>query len=390
MTLLSEQPQAEQPQNLSPKIEMTSSTESYARFVVEPLAQGFGVTLGNALRRVLLNSLPGTAITSVHIENVEHEYSMLPHVREDMIDFLLNVKGIRVHSLLGGSGTLRLEVNGRSGVVTAGDIEPSGQFEVVNPEHALLHLDNADAKISIEFHVDSGTGFRTAETEEGQAIGVLPVDAIFTPIRRANFEVEATRVGQVTDYDRLILEVWTDKTILPQDAVQQAAQIVIEHLGPFASLGQPEVVPGEQEGASQIVPDSMVSMVVEDLKLSSRTQNSLRRGSLAMVGQVLERTADELLALRNFGDRSLDELFEKLREIGVPIPEADDDHGWRRNPLAQLFQEDGEEEGIAVEAEPEVAPTVYSAGGDEEAAEEEVDLSSFSRRSFAPDDESED
>jgi hypothetical protein len=198
----------------------------------------------------------------------------------------------------------------------------------------------------------------------------------------------------VTDYDRLILEVWTDKTITPQDAVQNAARIVIEHLDPFARLSEKPSAVIDQGGISQAVPENLAAMPVEGLKLTSRTQNSLRRGNLALVGQVLERTVEELLALRNFGDRSLTELIEKLRENGVPIPENSEDRGWEKLPLAVLFltrAEDSEEEQV-VETEPEPQLSVYSAGGDgdTETAEEEVDLSAFSRRSFAPDDEDED
>ena len=393
MTLVSEENPVE-PQNLVPKIAVATATESYGRFVVEPLEQGFGMTLGSALRRVLLNALPGVAITAVQIESVQHEYSMLPHVQEDMIDFLLNVKAIRIRSITGRPGILRLEVSGRAGPVTAGDIGPSSDFVIVNPEQPLLHLDNAEAKIFIEFHVEAGVGYKLAEAREEQVIGLLPLDAIFSPIRRANFEVEATRVGQVTDYDRLILEVWTDKTITPQDAVQNAARIVIEHLDPFARLLEEPSVVTERDGISQAVPENLATMPVEGLKLTSRTQNSLRRGNLALVGQVLERTAEELLALRNFGDRSLAELFEKLRESGVPIPESSDDRGWEKVPLAMLFQAETEglEEEQAVDAATEPPLTVYSAGGDGDAEEEEgeVDLSVFSRRSFAPDEEDED
>jgi DNA-directed RNA polymerase subunit alpha len=375
-------------QSLAPKIVVAAATESYGRFVVEPLQPGFGATLGNALRRVLLNSLPGASITAVQIEGVQHEYSMLPGIQEDMIDFLLNVKGVRLRSLTGRPGVLRLEINGREGAVTAGDIQPSGELQIVNPEHVLLHLDSAQAHVSIEFHVETGVGYRPAETHNGQVIGLLPVDAVFTPIRRANFEVEPTRVGQFTDYDRLILEVWTDKTISPQDAVQRSAAILLEHLHPFASLGQPVAAGNERSSVSQVIPESLAAMPVEDLKLSSRTQNSLRRGNLATVGQVLEKTAEELLALRNFGDRSLDELFEKLREIGIPVPDADQDRTWRKSPLATLLQEDGQVPAPVATDEDYEPPTAYSAGGDE-AEEEEVDVRAFSRRSFAPDDSEE-
>ncbi len=374
---------------------VAESSESYARFIVEPLAQGFGTTLGNAMRRVLLNSLPGAAITAVQIGGVQHEYSTLPHVQEDMIDFMLNVKAIRLRTLTGRSGVLRLELSGRTGPVTAGDLLPSGEYEIVNPELVLLHLDSPDADISIEFHAESGVGYQPAESRDDQVIGMLPVDALFTPIRRANFEVEATRVGQVTDYDRLILEVWTDNTITPQDAVQQSAGIIHQHLQPFTSLGRAVAdEPLPLSTSHTAVPDTLRLMAVEELKLSSRTQNSLRRGNLASVGEVLQRSADELLNLRNFGVRSLEELLAKFSSLGIPIPEEDDERPWRKEPIAALFDAEAMPAPAEVDTEDTRTSdltTVYSS--DQEAAdedEEEVNLDSFSRRTFDPEDEDDD
>ena len=385
-------------ESLTPHIEVATSTNSYGRLVIEPLAQGFGGTLGSALRRVLLSSLSGAAVTAVQIEGVQHEYSTLPFVREDVIDILLNVKGIRLRSLTGRSGILRLDVSGRTGAITAGDIERSGEFQIVNPSHVLLHVDTPEARVAIEFHVETGTGYKPAVNQEGQVIGLLPVDAIFTPIRRANFEVRATRVGQVIDFDRLILEVWTDTTISPEDAVRQGAQILLDQLGPFAALGQPLVAVETGGKTSAAVPVGLALMPIEDLKLSSRTQNSLRRGNIATVGQVLEKTSDELLALRNFGDRSLDELFEKLREMGIRIPAAGDDRQWRKDPLAALLEPKSAAVASALDAAsdaPEEAlpaePTVYSAGGgDSDESEAAIDPGTFARRTFSPDEDEDD
>ena len=391
MTLTTESDiQIEPGANLAPEITTDRSQESYGRFIIEPLSQGFGVTLGNAIRRVLLNSLPGLAITAVRIEGAQHEYSTLPHIREDMVDFLLNVKDIRIQSLTGRSGTLRLDVGGREGPIRAGDVQRHGDYTIVNPDLVLLNADSGEASLSVEFTVEQGTGFRAALTQLEDPIGVLPVDAIFTPIRRANFEVEATRVGQVTDFDKLILEVWTDGTISPEEAVRKGTRIIIDQLQPFAALGEPAAVAdGQQTGAS--VPDSLSSITVEDLRLSTRTQNSLRRGSLATVGHVLERSPQELLELRNFGEQSLNELIDRLREIGVPVPEDDEDRAWRRMPLATLVpvpegaasaggeqpQGEGDEDGQAV----------YSMRPDEGISE--VDLTHYSRRSFDPEEEEE-
>ena len=387
MTFATDIPDPE-PQRLQPKIVVSDESESYGRFVIEPLAQGFGVTLGNALRRVLLNALPGTAITSVRIDGVDHEYSTLKNVQEDMIDFLLNVKGIRLKSISGNAGSLRLEVKDRAGLITAGDLEPNGDVEIVNPEHPLLNLDNNKAKISMEFSFESGTGFIPADDQNSEIIGILPVDAIFTPIKRSNFQVEATRVGQVTDYDRLILEIWTDGTMSAEDAVKQSAAIMVDQLGPFVSLGLPQPEEEEEEEESDILPPGMGGLLIEDMKLSSRTQNSLRRGNLTMLGEVLEHSPEELLALRNFGDRSLQELIGKLKELGVPVIDGATTRGWRKKRFIELFtqEDDDEDQTLDDKISMEPAGVVYSTGGDDE--EEEVDISSFSTRSFAPDDES--
>ncbi len=374
----------------APEITTDRSRESYGRFIIEPLSRGFGVTLGNAIRRVLLNSLPGVAITAVRIDGTQHEYSTLPHIREDMVDFLLNVKGIRVRSITGRAGTMRLDVSGREGPITAGDIQRHGDYTIVNPDLVLLNSDSTEARMDIEFTIEQDTGFRAAETQPESPIGLLPVDAIFTPIRRANFEVEATRVGQVTDFDKLILEVWTDGTISPEEAVRTGTQIIIDQLQPFAALGEPAAVPGEQR-ASVSVPNSLSSITVEDLRLSTRTQNSLRRGNLATVGHVLERSAQELLDLRNFGEQSLNELTERLREFGIPVPDSDADRTWRRVPLAVLIpaaEAATSAEGGRPQSSDTVADangqTVYSMRPDEDVAE--VDLTHYSRRSFDPDD----
>ena len=388
MTLMTEveSPTDSDIRRLAPEVTVVTATESYGRFVIEPLSRGFGVTLGNAIRRVLLNSLPGMAITAVQIEGTQHEYSTLPGVREDMVDFLLNVKGIRIQSISGRTGTLRLDIGGRTGAVTAGDIQRHGDLTVVNPDLVLLHTDGPDAKISVEFHVEPGSGFRAAEGQVEGPIGVLPVDAIFTPIRRANFEVEPTRVGQVTDYDRLILEVWTDGAISAQDAVQKGTQIIVEQLAPFVALGQTGVEGGGQRMA-MAVPESLASVPVEDLQLSTRTQNSLRRGNLSTVGHVLERSALELLGLRNFGEQSLNELMDKLRGIGVAVPEDGEDRAWRRMPLAALAPSAESGSGTSGENAP-AGPAVYSMHPDEGVGE--VDLTHFSQRSFGPEDDEDD
>ncbi len=390
MTLITEaELQTDPGVSLVPEITIDRSEKDYVRFAIEPLSQGFGVTLGNAIRRVLLNSLPGVAITSVRIEGTYHEYSTLPHIREDMVDFLLNVKDIRIQSLTGRPGTLRLDVSKRAGDITAGDIQPHGDYTIVNPGLVLLTADSAEAELSIEFTVEQGTGFRAAETSLEDPIGILPVDAVFTPIRRANFEVEATRVGQVTDFDRLVLEVWTDGTITPEEAVRKGTQIIIEQLQPFASLGE-SVDPAAGQEPGLRVPSSLSSITVEALNLSTRTQNSLRRGNLATVGHVLEKSAQELLDLRNFGEQSLSELIDRLRLEGVAIPADDGDRSWRRTPLASFVPSgDSALPSAAAGTDSDEDAPVFTMGPDDSISE--VDLTHYSRRSFAPDeDEDED
>tara|TARA_B110000116_G_C16789471_1_gene562859 strand:- start:1546 stop:2736 length:1191 start_codon:yes stop_codon:yes gene_type:complete len=390
LTVVTEIPNTE-PEKLQARINVSNSSEdeSYARFIIEPLSQGFGVTLGNSLRRVMLNSLPGLAITSARIEGVQHEYSILKHVQEDMVDFLLNVKGIRLKSISGRPGILRLEVKGRSGLVTAGDIEPNGEVEIVNPDQPLMNLDNDKAKVSVEFTYSGGTGFAGAKSQEESAIGVLPIDAIFTPIKRSNFEVEATRVGQVTDFDRLILEIWTDGTITAEDAVKQSASIMMSQLEPIVKLGMPQEEEEEEEEDPGILPVGMAALLIEELKLTSRTQNSLRRGNFIMLGEVLEHSPEELLALRNFGDRSLQELIAKLNELGFPVGQSGTTRGWKKKKFIDLVEPDEEdtvkEEGSNIEEITEVPPTVYSAGADTN--DSDIDISQFATRSFAPEDE---
>lgn len=293
-------------------LEEEESEETFGRIVAEPLEAGFGVTIGNALRRTLLSALSGTAITAVRIEGVEHEFTTVPHIKEDVVEFLLNVKDIRIRSLTDRPGKMYLEASG-DGVVTAGQIEQTADYEIVNPELHLATLEGAKAKLSVEFTVDHGSGYVPAGTSEGLPIGVIPVDAIFTPVRRVNYRIEHTRVGQVTNFDRLVLEVWTDGTISASDAVSKAAEILAEQFGIFSRLGRPEpTVVGRGLGSGSALAPDRYNTPIEDLSLSVRAYNCLKRSGLMTVGAVLEKNEDELLALRNFGRKSYDELREKL------------------------------------------------------------------------------
>ncbi|MEO8540868.1 MAG: DNA-directed RNA polymerase subunit alpha [bacterium] len=325
-------------ESVVPQLTVDEETEKYARLIAEPLDSGYGITLGNALRRVLLSSLEGAAITSVRIEQVQHEFSTITGLAEDTTEFLLNAKEIRLRALSNRSGTLSLDVEGPA-VVTAGDLQVPADFEVVNPELHLATIDTPKARLNVEFHAELGKGYVPAGSVEGLPIGVIPVDAIFTPVRKVNYRVEKTRVGQSTNYDRLILEIWTDGTVGPVDAVGQSADILMDQFALFSQMGRPEYTTSNYPGSlgsgpsvgGLLMPPDRYNTPIEDLALSVRAYNCLKRSGLMTVGQVLEKTEDELLALRNFGRKSYDELRDRLIELGyvdgtaeglVPIVDA--------------------------------------------------------------------
>lgn len=297
-----------------PKIENVATEPNYGRYHVEPLESGFGVTVGNALRRVLLSSLPGAAVTSIKIDNVFHEFSAIPGVKEDTTELVLNVKQIRLRSFADRPVQLRIEAAG-TGEVTAADIIAPPDVEIINPELHLATLDGEDSRLVVEMTVERGKGYVPAEQREGLAIGVIPVDAIYTPTKRVNFTVEPVRVGQVTDYERLVLEVWTDGTMTPDEGVAQSAQILIRHLELLTELVAKPTARFEKQPASAVqIPSKLYDVPIEDLDLSVRAYNCLKRAGITKVGQVLEMTEDDLLGVRNFGRKSLDELRDRLQE----------------------------------------------------------------------------
>jgi len=301
-----------------PRIESLEINNNYGHFIAEPLEKGFGITIGNAMRRVLLSYLTGAAINRVKIEGIQHELSVIPHVKEDVTEFLLNVKAIRLKSLSGQSGKLTLEVEGE-GVVTAGDIKPSTDYEIVNPDLYLATLDTADAKFNVEFDVDLGEGYQQAESSTNLPIGVIPVDAIFSPVIKVNFSVEPLRVGRETNRERLHLEVWTDSTITPSDAISRAAAILVEQLAPLVNYAKVSKVEAEKGPVMPSIPDELFNRPVEQLNLSVRTMNCLRRGGIATVGELSSKTERDLLTLRNFGQKSLNEIKDKLVELGLSL-----------------------------------------------------------------------
>jgi DNA-directed RNA polymerase subunit alpha len=301
-----------------PNIECTEQAENFGRFVAEPLEKGVGITLGNSLRRVLLGYLPGAAVTQVRIEGVQHEFTVIPNAKEDVMEFLLNVKELRLKPLSDRGGTLILEVEGE-GRICAADIKPSANFEITNPELCLLTLNNPNSKLYVEFDVELGTGFRTAESSENTPVGTIPVDAIFTPIRKVNYTVEPTHIGRETSRERLRLDIWTDGTTVPVDAMSLASSILIGQLTPFLEYVRISQMKAEERLIRMAIPDEKYNMPVEQLDLSVRTMNCLRRSNINTVGELIGRGAKELLKLRNFGQKSYQEIEDRLASIGLSL-----------------------------------------------------------------------
>ncbi len=301
-----------------PKAECVESADNFARFVAEPLEKGLGVTLGNAMRRVLLGHLQGAAVTRVKIEGIQHEFSTIPHVKEDVVEFLLNVRALRLKPVSGRAGKLTLEVEGER-QVTAADVGPSSDFEIANPGLYLCTLDSTEAKLYVEFDVELSKGYKEAESSGNLTLGVIPVDAIFTPTRKVNFSVEPIHIGQETSLERLHLEVWTDGTISPTDAVSRSAEILTEQLSPFVSYPRISQITEEKEPSRLSIPEELYNMPVEQLNLSVRTLNCLRRGGITTVGEVISKGEKELMSLRNFGQKSRQELEERLETLGLSL-----------------------------------------------------------------------
>jgi DNA-directed RNA polymerase subunit alpha len=303
------------------RLEVDSETHdrSYGKFSCEPLERGFGITLGNALRRVLLSSLRGSAITAVRIKDVYHEFSAIPGVLEDVTEILLNLKQVRLKMLTDGVKIVRLEAQGK-GEVKAGDILTDGMVEILNPEHHIASL-AADGQLSLEMTVKSGKGFVPGEAnkDEDQPIGYIPLDASFSPICKVNYVVTQARVGQRTDYDKLTLEVWTDGSILPENAVAFAAKILKEHLSMFINFEEePE---GLEERAAEEPPTFNENLYrgVNELELSVRAANCLRNAQIRYIGELVQKTEQEMLKTKNFGRKSLNEIKEILGEMGLHL-----------------------------------------------------------------------
>jgi DNA-directed RNA polymerase subunit alpha len=301
-----------------PRIEREAVARNYGKFVISPLESGYGITLGNALRRVLLSSLEGVAVTSIRITDVPHEFSDIPGVREDVIQIMLNLKKLRMIMHEGDSARLRLEVSGE-GVVTAADIIAPAEIEIVNPELYLFTVDDDKAHLEIEMNVQRGRGYSPSDERGRLPIGELPTDAIFNPVRRVRFEVGRARVGQDTSFDRLVMEIWTDGTIKPADALSRSAQILMAHLKDIAGITEESLLLAAAEEEEPKMASEVFEVPIENLDLSVRVFNSLKRTGITTVGEVLdmlEKGPEAMLSIRNFGEKSLDELKERLREKG--------------------------------------------------------------------------
>ena len=308
-----------------PRIECieTPTDSSYGKYIIEPLERGYGTTLGNSLRRVLLSSLPGTAVTSIRINGVQHEFSTIPGVKEDVTEIVLNVKSIiaRLHSE--GAKTVYIEAVGE-GVVTAGDIKTDAEVEVLNPEQPIATL-QPDGALSMELTFDHGRGYVSADKNKNPqtAIGTIPVDSIYTPVLKVNYSVENTRVGNQTDYDKLTIEVWTDNTITARDAVSLGAKILCDHFTLFTDLSDtvgnnPTVVEKTEQQR-----DKVLEMTIEELDLSVRSFNCLKRANINTVEDLISKTQDEMIKVRNLGRKSLEEVEHKLAQMGLSLADED-------------------------------------------------------------------
>ncbi|MFW5855754.1 MAG: DNA-directed RNA polymerase subunit alpha [Bacillota bacterium] len=307
-----------------PRIERVDSDDYYGEFEIAPLERGYGITLGNALRRVLLSSLPGAAITSVKIEGVKHEFSSIPGIVEDVTDIILNLKGVNLS--FEGEERAKIHINAEGEQeVTAGDFQTQGEVEIINTDHHLATL-NEDGQLMLEATVERGRGYVSAEENAehfDKIIGLIPIDSSFSPVERANFKVQDTRVGQVTDYDRLVLEVQTNGSVTPDDAISLAAKIMVEHLELFINLtdeiDEVEIMVEKEEEER----DKILDTTIEELELSVRSSNCLKRAGINTVEELTQKTEDDLMKVRNLGKKSLQEIKDKLEELGLELKDPE-------------------------------------------------------------------
>lgn len=309
-----------------PKIECAETSEdgTYGKFVVEPLERGYGITLGNSLRRILLSSLPGVAATHIKIDGVLHEFSTVRGVKEDVAELILNIKLLALKMNGDEPKTIYIDAEG-PGEVKAGDIKTDGDVEIINPDLHIATLDD-DGKLYMEIVVNTGRGYvpQARNKNEDMPIGTIPVDSIYTPVKRVNFNIENTRVGQITDYDKLTLEVWTDGTIMPDEAISLSAKILIEHFKLFMTLtdhaNNVEIMVEKEEDKKEKV----LEMTIEELDLSVRSYNCLKRAGINTVQELTERTMDDMMKVRNLGKKSLEEVEQKLDVLGLSLKQNEE------------------------------------------------------------------
>ena len=308
-----------------PRIECIENPgdNSYGKCVVEPLERGYGTTLGNSLRRILLSSLPGTAVTSIKIAGVQHEFSSIPGVKEDVTEIVLNVKGIIAKLYSEGTKTVYIEASGE-GVVTAGDIKADSEVEILNPEHPLATL-GPEAVLNMELTLSHGRGYVPADRNKTPqtVIGVIPVDSVYTPVKKVNYTVENTRVKDLTDFDKLTLEVWTDGTIAARDAVSLGARILCDHFMLFTDLSETMGSKSTVVEKSPDIRDKVLEMTIEELDLSVRSFNCLKRANINTVEDLISKTEDEMMKVRNLGRKSLEEVINKLAMMGLSLASDD-------------------------------------------------------------------
>ena len=312
-----------------PKIQMTEESEDgkYSRFVVEPLERGYGLTLGNSLRRIMLSSLVGTAVSSIKIDGVLHEFSSIPGVKEDVTEIVMNIKQLSIKN--NGNSVepviAHIDYSGE-GVVKASDIKVDPDIEIVNPDLVIAHLNNSDSKLVMELTITNGRGYVSSEKnkKDDMAAGVISIDSIYTPVERVNMSVENTRVGQDTDFDKLTLDIFTNGTVIPEEALSLAAKVLSEHLKVFINLSENAANAEVMGAAEEEEPFNALSMSIEDLELSVRSFNCLKRAGINTVEQLTNKTPDDMMKVRNLGKKSLDEVLLKLKELGLSLSPNED------------------------------------------------------------------
>jgi len=309
-----------------PRIECVESLEdnTYGKFVVEPLERGYGITLGNSLRRILLSSLPGVSVTSIKIDGVLHEFSTVPGVIEDVTEIILNIKNLSMKLHSDGPKIIYIDAEGE-GPITAGDIKADSDVEILNPDLHICTL-NGDSRFYMEMVINKGRGYVPAEKNKqpGQPIGIIPVDSIYTPVRRVNYTVENTRVGQVTDYDKLTLEVWTNGSLKPDEAISLGAKIMSEHLNLFIDLSDQAKHTEIMVEKEETKKEKVLEMTIEELDLSVRSYNCLKRAGINTVEDLISRTEEDMMKVRNLGRKSLEEVLQKLHALGLSLAPSEE------------------------------------------------------------------